>query len=260
MKDKQNMGNEFNEDIVQDGVDPSLEPSEKDYLKTLKKVLSAVLTVLISLYTVFALTISILIFSSMGTGQPSLFGYTFMNVLTDSMEDEFYPGDVVLCEQLDDYTDLEDGEVIAYRITITDDQGNSEEIIRIHRIVKRDETGINYITKGDNSPAVDEYRVSPSYIIGVYNGTRIPVLGSIISFVTSQTGILICLVIPMALFFIYALYKFIKAILEYKMSKAPAGGLSEEQKQAAIAEYLAKQAQEKENENAPPAEDNGENK
>ncbi len=217
---------------------------------TAKKILKVIGNIIITVYVIVALVMAILIFTSMSTGHPSLFGNSFMFVRTDSMEgeaeDAIFEGDLVLCKQKDDYFDLEEGQIIAYNVTVKDDNGNPVEIVKIHRIIGRDEGGINYLTKGDNTPAMDEFPVSPSYILGVYEGTRIPHLGSVFEFLQSQNGILICLVIPMAAFFIYALFKFVKAMIEYKMSKAvPADGeLTEEQKQAAIAEYLAKQAAE----------------
>ena len=215
---------------------------------TVKKIFDVITTILVFAYVIVALAISLAVFTSMKTGHPSLFGYSFMFVKTDSMEgdaeDAIFKGDMVLCKQQDNYESLEVGQIIAYEVTVTDDNDVPVEIVKIHRIVEIE--GNNYITKGDNTPAIDEYRVAPHWILGVYEGTRIPVLGSVFEFLQSQNGILFCLVIPMAAFFIYALYKFVKAMIEYKMTKAASadGELTEEQKQAAIAEYLAKQAAE----------------
>ncbi len=220
---------------------------------TVKKVFSVLSTILVIVYIVAALTVSIMVFSSMQSGHPSLFGYTFLFVKTDSMEgsadDAIFQGDLVLCKQRKSYSSLENGEIIAYNTTVEDDSGDSVEIIKIHRIVERDETGNGYITKGDNTPAVDEKVVFPGSILGVYEGKRVARIGSAFDFLQSQNGILFCLVIPMAAFFIYALFKFVKAMIDYKLEKATSGAptdgeLTEEQKQAAIAEYLAKQAAE----------------
>lgn len=229
---------------------------------TVKKIFDVIGNIFITVYIIAALVISVMVFSSMSTGHPSLFGYSFMFVRTDSMEgkadDAIFEGDLVLCKQQDNYFKLEDGTVIAYNVTVKDDNGNPVEIVKIHRIIGRDEGGINYLTKGDNTPAMDEIAVSPSYILGVYDGIRIPHVGSVFDFLQSQNGILICLVIPMAAFFIWALYKFIKAMIEFKMAKAaPAEGeLTDEQKQAAIAEYLAKQAADANKDETPKDENN----
>ncbi len=223
---------------------------------TAKKIWDIVSTILVILYTVVVLFIAVSIFSSRITGHPSLFGYSFLYVETDSMEgdnpDSLFVGDLVICKQQDNnYEDLEIGEVIAYReMEQKYDNatgmpvGEPYEVVKIHRIIGFD--GDLFITKGDNVEEADPVPVNPYRVLGVYTGTRVAGIGSFFGFVQSPTGIMIFMVLPMAAFFIYALFKFVKAMIEYKMSKElPADGeLTEEQKQAAIAEYLAKQAAE----------------
>lgn len=225
-----------------------------------RKVLSIIGTVFVSVYVVLALVFSLSVFTSMKTGHPRIFGHTILYIETDSMEgdkeDSLFIDDLVVCKEVDTDT-LEIGDIIAYDALIVNKDaygnviGEPYTIIKIHRIV--DKSGSNFITRGDNSPDEDgdgipddDSPVKASDILGKYQGFRLPKVGGFIEFISSQNGIFICLIIPMAAFFIYALYKFIKAMIEYKMSKAPSESteLSEEQKQAAIAEYLAKQAAE----------------
>ncbi|MBQ4560891.1 MAG: hypothetical protein IJA55_01000 [Clostridia bacterium] len=226
---------------------------------TAKKIWDVISTILIVLYIIIVLFVAISIFSSKMTGYPSILGHSLLFVQTDSMEgdapDAIFEDDLVICkEQNDLYLDLEIGQIIAYREMQQNYDaetgapvGEPYEIVKIHRIVGFD--GDFFVTKGDNVEENDPISVSPVKVLGVYTGTRIPKIGAIFDFVQSQMGIMICMVVPMAIFFIWALYKFIKAMIEFKMEKstvgAPAEGeLSEEQKQAAIAEYLAKQAAE----------------
>ncbi|MBR6513225.1 MAG: signal peptidase I [Clostridia bacterium] len=228
---------------------------------TAKKVWDVISTILVILYTIIVLFVAVSVFSSRltGTGQAAVLGYTFLYVETDSMQtdkpDSINVGDFVICKQdKNDFKDLEIGEVIAYREMqqkqdpITKEPiGEPFEVVKLHRIVGYD--GDLYMTKGDKDGLeVDPVSVNPYRIVGVYTGTRVPYVGFVFDFVKSPTGIMICMVLPMAAFFIYALYKFVKAMIEYKMSKDPSLGteLSDEQKQAAIAEYLAKQANEAE--------------
>lgn len=231
----------------------------------IKKCFNIILDILIVVYVIAVLVFSVSIFTSMRTGYPSIFGYSLLYVRTDSMEsdasDAIFEGDLVVCKESDDYYSLDNGDIIAYRATVyqKDDLGNmnEHEIVRVHRIVGRDESNIRFITRGDNSPDNDgdgvpdndANPVNPGNILGVYEGLRLPHVGKFFDFVQTQDGVLFILVIPMAAFFIYALFKFVKAMIEYKLEKATSGApadgeLTEEQKQAAIAEYLAKQAAE----------------
>ncbi|MBR5515525.1 MAG: signal peptidase I [Clostridia bacterium] len=235
-----------------------------------KKVLNIITNIVTVLYILFTVLISVSIFTSMNNGVPSLFGYTFMNVLTDSMEtdseDSIKVGDLAICKKPEDKYALQINDVIAFKTTIINENNVEQEIIKIHRIIDINETG-QYITCGDNSPDNDKdgkpdpdaVPVHGTRVIGKYTGKKIPFGGKVYDFITGPTGLFICLVIPMAIFFIWALIKFIKTVIEYKMSKAPEGGLSEEQKQAAIAEYLAKQAKEQGNNDSANAEDKDEN-
>ncbi len=232
---------------------------------SVKKIFSVIGNILITVYVIAVLLFSVSVFTSMQTGYPSVFGYTALYVKTDSMEsdaeDAIFTGDLVICKEQDNYKTLQNGEIIAYKATVyqEDDSGklNDFEIVKVHRIIGKDEAGVRYITCGDNSPDTDgdglpdpdATPVNPDFILGVYKGTRIPGVGSAFEYIQGQNGILYFLVIPMAAFFIYALFKFVKAMIEYKLEKATSGApadgeITEEQKQAAIAEYLAKQAAE----------------
>ncbi len=224
-----------------------------------KKILDLIGNILITLYIIAVILLSVSVFTSMKTGYPSVMGYSLLFVRTDSMEgdaeDAIFKNDLVLCHEQDSYLHLDVGAIIAYRSMQYDTETGEElgEIVKIHRIIEKLNNGMSFRTRGDNSPDLDgdgepdadAALVRETHILGVYEGKRIPNIGKVFDFLQSQNGILFCLVIPMAAFFIWALFKFIKAMVEYKLSKAPVsteGELTEAQKQAAIAEYLAKQA------------------
>ena len=61
-------------------------------------------------------------------------------------------------------------------------------------------------------------------------------------FLRTKTGFFICIVIPMAIFFLFELYKFIATIIEAKRPE-PVEVDEEEIKRRAIEEYLAAQKQ-----------------
>lgn len=234
-----------------------MEENVKRKKSVAKKILDVIVNIVIVLYLIGTVLISISIFATIGNdeGVPTLFGNSFMNVITDSMEgdkeDSIAQGDLAICRMPEDRYKLKVGDVIAFRTTIYIDNKTEQSIIKIHRIVEISEDG-SYITAGDNVdenkdgiPDRDKIPVVPTKVLGKYTGTKISGGGKVFDFITSQKGIMICLVIPMAIFFIWALFKFIKALMDLKYSKAPANGeLSDEQKQKAIEEYLAKQAAE----------------
>ena len=45
------------------------------------------------------------------------------------------------------------------------------------------------------------------------------VLGSILTFLKTKVGFFVCIILPLAAFFIYQLYKFIMLLLDYKKVK-----------------------------------------
>ena len=102
------------------------------------------------------------------------------------------------------------------------------------------------MTKGDNNPTEDTIEVYPGDIIGQWTGVKISRFGSAMRFLRTKTGFFICILIPMALFFLFELYKFIVVIVEIR--RPAANVLDEEEiKRRAIEEYLAQQKN-KENE------------
>lgn len=115
------------------------------------------------------------------------------------------------------------------------------------------EDGIEkYRTQGDNkdtNPEPDEELKNPSEILAVYTGTRIPGAGRVLSFIRTQLGFFLCILLPMIIFFVYEAIRVILNIIAYNKEKAmeaaaetvASSELTEEQKQRAIAEYLAQQ-------------------
>lgn len=77
------------------------------------------------------------------------------------------------------------------------------------------------------------------------------------SFLRTKTGFFVCILIPIALFFLFELYKLILTIIEVKRPAAPEVD-EEEIKRRAVEEYLAEQKK-KEAEKASSDDQNDEN-
>jgi len=123
--------------------------------------------------------------------------------------------------------------------------------IETHQIIKvREDNGfVYYTTMGTNeeySHGIADPEILSSSVIGIYTGTKISGLGSVISFLGSSTGFLVCIVIPLAIFFLYELIRFVVMFIKVKGPKEAKAGITaadeEEIKRKAIEEYLAKQA------------------
>ena len=87
--------------------------------------------------------------------------------------------------------------------------------------------------------------VYASDIIGRWTGTKLGGFGKALDFLRTKTGFFVCIVIPMAIFFLFELYKFIVVLIEQKKGTVPEID-EEEIKRKAIEEYLAKEKAAKE--------------
>lgn len=247
--------------------------------KKSNKVIETIGDIVTVIILVFSVVFTALTLTSLNSesGLPNIGGYSLFSVQSDSMEPVFYVGDLLVVKAYDGETDLKVGDIISFR-SIEDGQ----YIINTHRIMEvHDVSGTKtYSTKGDNTPGYDKFDVVPSEIVGVYSykseqvdgvdkGTRLAGVGKVIDVIkgTGEAGekwslklnegqpnerrlnlsFLFFIIIPLAIIFLFQIYKFISALNESKKEKLMEevkgnAELSEELKQKAIEEYLAKQA------------------
>ena len=228
--------------------------------KVLKRIGSIAIDVLIIIvFIVSSLVVVASITANRTGGQPSVMGYVFSSVQTDSMQGTINKGDFVVGKLIDDNTEIKVGDIVSYR-----DYYNGKEITITHRVVEvyEHETAPGYITKGDNEQYEDDIVKSRSSIQSIYK-FRIPFLGGFIDFLKTPLGFILCLVLPLLGFIAWQAYKLVSLYLKSKkleleeeaekISKTKSE-LSEEEKNAIIAEYLAKQAQAEQEQGAKPAE------
>ena len=161
-----------------------------------------------------------------------------MTVETDSMKPTFNSGDLIIVKETD-IMELKPGDVITYNALI-----NGKMAKNTHRIVEVNnaEGKVSFITKGDNNPVTDDNAVAAADVIGKWTKGRVIGGGKAMNFLRTKKGFFICIVIPMAIFFLIELYKFIVTLIEVRkpsMTEAE----EEEIKRKAVEEYLAKQAQ-----------------
>lgn len=215
--------------------------------KVYKRIGAAIVDILIVVLILFSVVISISsITAKANNGVPDVFGYTPFSVQTNSMNPTLVKGDYIFVEECDP-SSLQVGDIISY-FTIID----GTRVINTHRIVEVNAENdiIQYRTQGDNketNPEVDKLMVSPGDVIGKYNGTRIPKLGAVIDYLSTQMGFFLIILLPVLLFTIYQIYKLINVIMynqKVDVLNAAKDTTSDEVKEAIIAEYLAKQNKE----------------
>ncbi len=206
----------------------------------MKKVLKIAANVLAWMILLLALLVTILVFSSgRNNGVANLFGYIPLTVESDSMQPTFAQGDLIICKEIDDLMALKENDVITFWTII-----DGKKVKNTHRIiaVNEFENTRSFVTRGDNNPINDEIPAYAGDLIGQWTNVRFSHLGTVMNFLRTKTGFFICILIPMAIFFLFELYKFIVVLIEVK--RPPVPELDEEEiKRRAIEEYLAEQKQ-----------------
>ena len=226
-------------------------------MKNCKKTLKIILNVFIWVFVAFSVLMTVLAIAAQSNadGVPAIGGKCFLTVASNSMEDTFCEGDLIVSEMLTDEqkAHLNVNDVVTF---YADLDGNGTTELNSHRIVRVIEDGNggvqSYVTKGDNpvtNPVEDE-PVLWSRIICRWTGKSYAGIGSALTFLQSPKGFLIAIVLPLILFFLYELYVFIKTLLAVKAQPAAAGAaptITAEQeeaiKQKAIEEFLRQQQQ-----------------
>ena len=223
----------------------------------MKKVLKITANVLVWIILILALLVTIMVFSSgRNNGVANLLGYIPMTVESDSMKPTFKKDDLIICKEVDDVYALQEGDVITFWTMI-----DGQRVKNTHRIVAINEIDNtrSFVTRGDNNPQDDTVPASANDIIGKWTDVKLGGFGKVMNFLRTKTGFFICIVIPMAVFFLVELYKFIVTLVELKKPELTDED-EEEIKKRAIEEYLAAQKQEEENKNKAEQSISGEDK
>ena len=220
--------------------------------KVVRKILNIVVDVIIVIILMISLLVVVLSITSKSSGVPNIFGIAPLSVESESMKDAINPGDLIFTKITNgEKTDFKENDIVTFHQTI-----NGEDKLNTHRIVEVLESNGEtvYKTKGDNNFDPDEELKAASQIVAQYTGAKIPFIGGFLSYIRTQTGFFLCILLPMILFFVYEAIRVILNIIAYNKEKAKEAAvaqvanseLTEEQKQRAIEEYLAQQKQSEE--------------
>ncbi len=212
----------------------------------MKNVLKIIVNVLAWVVLILALLITIIVFSSeRNNGVANLFGYIPLTVESESMSPTFCKDDLIFCREVDDINTLKEGDVITFWTII-----DGRRVKNTHRIVgiNQAENSRSFVTRGDANPLDDDMPAYAGDIIGKWTEVKLTGVGKAMSFLRTKTGFFVCIIIPMAIFFLFELYKFIVTLVEVRKPEAEVID-EEEIKRRAVEEYLAAQKA-KENEAA----------
>lgn len=175
-------------------------------------LLSVVMWAIILVAALFA-------FTTLATRQDgsvaNLLGFTPLTVQSDSMSPAFDSGDLIVIQQTDTST-LEVGDVITFHTII-----DGEYALNTHRIAAIDELNDmrSFTTKGDNNEVADTHIIGDGDVVGKYV-LRLPGMGRVMDFLSSTTGFLVVIVLPMLAFFIYQVYHLIMVSMSLKRAMA----------------------------------------
>ena len=159
------------------------------------KIFRRICDVIVTLVIILTIAVTVISFNSNSKGISNIMGYIPLSIQSGSMEGAINKGDLIISKEVTDYDALKVGDVISFFSHEQD-----QTIIKTHRIVDiYEEEGFPiYVTKGDANEREDDVTVAQANIISIYTGTRIPLLGSIISFLQTSLKQL-----PLAIFLLY---------------------------------------------------------
>ena len=221
----------------------------------IKKIANICINVLIWICVAISFFVTVLVFSAQGSedGVPAIFGKSLITIESPSMKPTYGMNDIVFMTKLDDAgkAELKAGDIITYHAPIDINGDGIIGDINTHRIHKIDHSTGVIETIGDNNLIPDSestenpYKINVNDVIGqcTENGKLVGI-GGVIKFLRSSLGFFLCIVLPMILFFLYELYRFIAILLAEKNRKAKEQVIEAEEdiKKRAIEEYLAQQA------------------
>ena len=209
-------------------------------MKAIKRVGTIIISVLLWLVILVA---ALYAFTTMATKDnqnvANLFGYTPLVVESNSMSPTFEKDDLIFVKKCDT-SKLEEGDIICFHTII-----DNEYALNTHRIQSVAENGEarSYTTVGDNNNGVaDQHIISDGDIVGKYVG-HISGAGKLMNFLSSSTGFLLVIVLPMLIFFIYQVYNLIMISIRLKKAIAVETAREQEMERQKIAAASAASSQ-----------------
>lgn len=189
--------------------------SKRNDLPVWYRIFSAAMSAIAVVVVFFSL--SIVVITNASKAGNSIFGYTFLQVLSDSMSPEFERGDVIVAQSYNGET-LSVGDVVVFVAPSGANQGKTVT----HRIVEvmNDGENVKYRTKGDAAQFADSWELSAQDIKAVYIKVM-PFITQASEFAGSSAGKGVMIALPLVfLVAVFAVDSFAASKLRESAKKA----------------------------------------
>ena len=134
----------------------------------------------------------ITISSKLGGETFQIGGLQIINVLTGSMYPEIKPGSLIIVKKVNDPENLQVKDVITFQ------SPRNEKQLITHRIVKvkKLDSKIYFITKGDANLTADVEEVGTASVFGKYQNISIPYAGYVLQLTKTKMGFIVFFLVP----------------------------------------------------------------
>ena len=182
-------------------------------MKKALHIAGKILTVLTLIFAVFIMIFTIISVNTVNKENANFFGFKPYIVLSDSMQEEFSVGDMIVSKISDSNDSFEEGDIITFKSI---DPANYGEIVT-HKIrsITSYEGQIAYVTYGTTTGADDTYPALEGNIIGEYC-FHLPKMGYFFQFLKSPSGYFTVILIPFLVLIIIQAVKFFRLVSRYK--------------------------------------------
>lgn len=172
------------------------------------------------IFTIFLILCCYIIISSKLVGEtPQIGGFQFISVLTGSMHPEIKPGSLILVKKVNDPEKLKVNDVITFK------SPRNEKQLITHRIVdvKKTDSKILFITKGDANLTADVEEVESTNVFGKYQDFSIPYGGYILQLTNTKMGYIVFFIIPVLVLIISSLTNYWSPFIQRRRLKYGGG-------------------------------------
>ena len=181
-------------------------------MKKALRIVGNILTALILIFALFVMIFTVVSVNTVNREEASIFGYKPYIVLSDSMQDTFEVGDMVISKSVDVST-LEPGDIITF--SSIDRANRGETVTHKIREITTYEGEPAFVTYGTTTGVDDAYPVPFANVTGEYQ-FRLPGMGYFFEFLRTPAGYVTLILIPFLLLILLQAVRFFKLMGQYR--------------------------------------------